>query len=142
MKRFAWMLLPVAAACAAPGDGDAPGSAARAASPPQLAGTRWTGVVEPGTDAAVVPRLEFTESRLHGFTGCNMMAGAWRLEGNEVRFGGIAATRRACIGPGGDIERRVLAAMGDRSRVRREGDRLVIEAPDGARFEFVLMGSG
>ena len=128
MKRVALLLLPLAAACAMT-------EAAKPAAPPALAGTRWAGVVEAGTDAAITPRLEFVEGRVQGFTGCNLMGGAWRVEGNEVRFSAIAATRRGCMGPAGEIEKRVLAALGDQSRVRLEGDRLVVESPAG-RFEF------
>jgi heat shock protein HslJ len=106
--------------------------------PPSLAGTRWVGVIDPGLEADVAPRLEFIAGRVQGYTGCNMMGGTWRVEGNEVRFGAIVVTRRGCIGPAGDIEKRVLAAMGEQSRGRRQGDRLVIEAPNGARFEFRL----
>lgn len=110
----------------------------KAADPPaSLAGTKWVGVLEPGADPRDAPRLEFIGSRINGFTGCNLMSGAWRVEGGEIRFSAIAATRRACIGAGGAIEKRVLAVMGDASRVQRRGDRLVVEAPGGARFEFV-----
>lgn len=128
MRRLAFLLLPFAAACAMT-------EAARPAATLALAGTRWVGVVEAGTDPAITPRLEFIEARLQGFTGCNLMGGAWRVEGNEVRFSAIAATRRGCMGPAGEIEKRVLAAMGEQSRVRVEGDRLVVESPAG-RFEF------
>ena len=128
MKRFALLLLPLAVACAMT-------EAAKPATPPVLAGTRWVGVVEAGTAAEITPRLEFAEGRVQGFTGCNRMGGAWRVEGNEVRFSAIAATRRGCMGPAGEIEKRVLAALGDQSRVRLQGEHLVVESPAG-RFEF------
>ena len=134
MKRLSLLLLPLATACAVPSD--APANAAAAPSPPALTGTRWVGVIDAGLDPGLAPRLEFIAGHLQGFTGCNLMSGSWRVEGNEVRFGAIAATKRGCMGPGGEIEKRVLAALGEKSRVRREGARLVIEAPGGARFEF------
>jgi heat shock protein HslJ len=138
MRARLLLLFPVLAACAAGPGGDAPGGAAAsaAAAPTSLAGTRWIGVVDPGVEAEAAPRIEFIEGRVHGFTGCNMMSGSWRMEGAEARFSSVATTRRMCLGPGGEIEKRLLAAMGDASRVRRVGDRLVIEAPSGARFEF------
>lgn len=132
MRRLALLLLPLAAACAAP----VMTATAPPPGPPALAGTRWVGVIEAGLDAAIAPRLEFVSGRMQGFTGCNLMSGAWRVEGNEVRLGAVVATRRGCVGPAGDIEKRVLAAMGDESRVRLQGDRLLVEAPGGARFEF------
>jgi len=126
MRLLALLALPFVSACAVGSAGE----------PPALAGTRWVGVIDAALDPAMAPRLEFIAGRVQGYTGCNMMSGSWRVEGGEVRFGAIAATRRFCVGPGSEIEKRVLAAMGDASRVRREGDRLVIEAPGGARFEF------
>lgn len=105
---------------------------------PSLAGTRWVGVVEGVTDGRTLPRLELAEGgRLTGYTGCNMMSGSWSEQGGEVRFGAIAATKRMCIGPGGDVEKRLLAALHDGSRVAREGERLWVVSPSGARFAFV-----
>ena len=77
------------------------------------------------------------EGRLSGFTGCNLLHGAWKNEGGEVRIGPLVTTKRGCAGPEGDIERRVLAVLTDKARVTREGGRLVFTAPDGQRLEFV-----
>jgi heat shock protein HslJ len=100
-----------------------------------LAGTRWIGVVEGTPDPRTLPRLEFINAtRITGFTGCNLLSGAWHMEGAEVRVGPIAMTKRACAGAEGEVERRVVAAFG--GRVAREGERLVFIAPTGERFEF------
>ena len=130
-----WPLLLCAlgiAACAVP-----PGPAA---SPPPgvpLTGTRWVGVVEGGPDARTLPRLELTSNgRLAGFTGCNMMSGTWSEEGGVAVFGPIASTKRFCVGPEGEVEKRVVAALAAGARGVRKGDRLVVTAPGGARFEF------
>jgi heat shock protein HslJ len=120
-------------ACATPAVPQAP---AAAPAPASLAGTRWIGVLEPGADPQHVPRIEFFEGRMHGFTGCNMMSGAWRMEEGEARLGRVTVTRRMCLGPEREVEKRLMAALGDKSRALRDGDRLVIEAPGGARFEF------
>ena len=102
--------------------------------PPSLVGTRWVGVAE-GADPRSLPRLEFVrDGRLTGYTGCNLMSGTWRLEAGEIRLGPIVATKRMCIGPEGEVERRFLASTG--GRVLREGGRLVLSGPGGARFEF------
>ena len=134
MRR--WLVFTCAlglAACAAP-----PGPGPAAADPPApLAGTRWVGVVAGEPDARTLPRLELSGTgRLAGFTGCNMMSGTWREEGGEARFGPLIATKRFCVGPEGEVEKRVLAAFAPGARGVREGDRFVIIAPGGARFEF------
>jgi heat shock protein HslJ len=132
-KPFAFLCALGLVACAAP-----PGPAGAAASaPPPLDGTRWLGVAE-GSLESMRPRLEFGGGgRLTGFTGCNPLTGTWRMEGGEVRFGPIATTKRACLGAAGEIEGRFNAAMGEGTKVRREGDKLVITGVGGARFEFV-----
>jgi heat shock protein HslJ len=119
------------AACAA-----APGPGTAAAAP--LSGTRWVGVVEGNPDPQSLPRLEFSSGgRMAGFTGCNMMSGTWSEEAGAARFGPVISTKRFCAGPEGEVEKRVLAAMGAGSRATRSGDRLVLTTPAGARFEFI-----
>ena len=119
------------AACAAP-----PGPSGTAAAAP-LTGTRWVGVVEGNPDARTLPRLEFaTGGRFAGYSGCNMMSGSWTEEGGEARFGPVMATKRFCAGPEGEVEKRVMAALAPGARGVREGERLVLIAPGGARFEF------
>jgi heat shock protein HslJ len=117
---------------AAPAAKTAPAATATAS----LAGTRWTGIVPGASDPRTLPRLEFTESRVAGFTGCNMLSGTWRMENGEPHVGPLATTKRMCLGPEGDVEKRVLAALSSQSRITRAGNRLVFTAPDGARFEF------
>lgn len=108
--------------------------AAGASVPTSLVGTRWVGVAE-GADPRSLPRLEFVrDGRLTGYTGCNLMSGTWRLDAGEIRLGPIVATKRMCIGPEGEVERRFLASTG--GRVLREAGRLVLSGPGGARFEF------
>ena len=118
-------------ACAVPAE-------APAASPgAPLAGTRWIGVTDPSLDRRAVPWVEFVrEGRLTGFTGCNMLSGSWSEQGGTARLAGIVTTKRMCLGPADEVEKRVLAAMSAESRVSREGERLVFTAPGGARFEF------
>ena len=124
-------------ACAAAPDGPRAPKTPASAAVGSLAGTRWVGVVDAGVEARAAPRLEFLDGgRLAGFTGCNMLSGAWRMEGAELRIGPIATTKRMCAGPEGEIEKRLVAAIGAEASVRREGARLVLSGPAGARFEF------
>jgi heat shock protein HslJ len=117
--------------------GAAPPSAAPAATAPSssLVGTRWKGVVD-GADEGTTPWLEFAEGRVQGYTGCNMLSGPWHMEANQLRIGPLATTKRACAGPGGEIERRLLSAMNELAHVARQGDRLVASGSGGDRFEF------
>ena len=134
MTAPSWLALACAlglAACAGP-----PGPSA-AAAPAPLAGTRWVGVVEGDPDPRTLPRLELLAGgRLAGFTGCNIMSGTWREEAGEARFGPIMATKRFCVGAPGEVERRLVSALAAGARGVREGERLVIVAPGGSRFEF------
>ena len=126
-------------ACAGAPQAEAPSRAAAeapAAAPLSLTGTRWIGVVEGSPDPRSLPRLEFiTSERVAGYTGCNMMSGGWRMEGGAVRVGPLVSTKRACVGPESEIERRVVAALA--GTVKREGDRLVFTGAGGERFEFM-----
>ena len=102
-----------------------------------LVGTHWIGVVDASVERNAVPRIDFvSEGRLSGYTGCNMLSGAWAREGAAARVSGVVTTKRMCLGAGDAVEKRVLAAVSGESRVTREGDNLVFTAPSGARFEF------
>jgi heat shock protein HslJ len=130
-KALLWLCAVGMTACAAP---TAPVSASAAT----LAGTRWMGVVDSSIDARMTPWLEFIgPGRVSGFSGCNLLNGAWRSEGGQVRIGPIAMTKRGCTGPANDLERRVLAALSEQSRITREGAKLVFVSPAGDRFEFL-----
>jgi heat shock protein HslJ len=97
------------------------------------------GVIDSSIDKRATPWLEFVgENRVSGFSGCNMMNGSWRMEGDAVKLGPLMATKRGCMGPEGDLEKRVLAALAEQGRGTREGSKLVFTAPGGQRFEFVL----
>lgn len=99
-----------------------------------MEGTRWVG--GEGNESNR-PRLEFLAGgRVSGYTGCNMLSGTWRMEGDTIRFGALATTKRMCLGPEGEIEKRLLAAFSSESIGRRAGTRLTITAPRGASFEF------
>ncbi len=127
-----------AALCAAGIAGCAASAADRSSAssaPPSLEGTRWVmagGKAEGGSP----PRLEFTrEGRVSGYTGCNSLGGSYRLEGDRLEVV-AATTKRACLGPGGDAESRLLAVLADRPRVQVGPRSLVLTGASGARFAF------
>ncbi|HYC38405.1 MAG TPA: META domain-containing protein [Usitatibacter sp.] len=114
-----------------------PGSAPSPSASASLAGTRWIATTD--VDERSKPRVEFlAQGRLSGFTGCNMLSGAWRVEGGRVILGNLITTKRACAGPEGEVEKRFLAAVTANTEARRSGDRLELAAPGGGRFELRL----
>jgi heat shock protein HslJ len=116
-----------------------PSAAAPPAEPPHtVAGTRWVGPLEGRDDGHGTPRLEFAPGGvLHGYTGCNMLSGRWSENGGEVRFSALIVTKRYCLGPNAEVEKRLLAALSSESRATRQGARLVVVSPQGASFEFI-----
>ena len=112
-----------------------PVAAAAAGAGAPLKGTRWMGVVDSSIDPRSTPWLEFVAAdRVSGYNGCNMFSGPWQMEGSEVRLGPLMSTKRGCLGPEGDLEKRVAKALA--GSVRREGGKLVFTAPSGEKFEF------
>ena len=135
----AWLIAGMLAGCATGPSAPPAEPVARApvaAAPGEsLTGTRWVGVVAGEPDPRILPRLEFVSAtRVTGYTGCNMLNGAWRLEAGAIRVGPLVTTKRACVGPEMDTERRLLAALG--GTVQRIGERLVFTGAGGDRFEF------
>lgn len=102
---------------------------------PALAGSGWR-VVSMGGEPVVppggrqrAPTVEFSSGdEAGGFGGCNRFSASYRLDGTELEFGLIAATKMACPGIG-DLERRFFGALeATRSYRVREG---VLDLLDG-----------
>jgi heat shock protein HslJ len=128
LAAFAAFAALVVAACAGP-------AAGVSAAPPSLGGTRWVGLGDEKADRASLPRLEFTrEGRVVGFTGCNLLNGSYTLEGDRIDVM-AATTKRACLGPGGEAEAKLLEVLGDRPRVTLGARTLVLTGSKGATFE-------
>jgi heat shock protein HslJ len=133
---FSAVALVACAASNPPANEAAPKAAG--ALPASLIGTRWMGVIDPSLEKRAVPWLEFVaEGRVSGYTGCNLLSGKWVNEGGQVRIGPLITTKRGCMGPESDVERRLLNALNEKSRVTRDGAKLVFTGEGGERFEFV-----
>lgn len=83
--------------------------------PAQLNGT-WTftalnGVAVPASDPGRPAQLIFEAAtgRLSGSTGCNRLMGSYTASGNVLRFGQVASTRMACVGP--NVEQQVMTVL-------------------------------
>lgn len=77
------------------------------------------------------------DSRVTGFGGCNNLTGAYRLNGDELTFGGVAATRKACV-QGMETEAALLSVPGKIRRWKIVGQHLELYDASGnmlARFE-------
>ena len=105
-----------------------------------LWGTAWR--LESLAGAAVLDRapatLEFpSDSRASGDGSCNRFNGVVTVEGRTIRFGGLAATRKACAEAVMRQEDAYFAALRDAERFEVEGEALLIHAagrPEPLRF--------
>ena len=123
----AWLL----AACAAPPTPPPPGAT--------LENTEWRLTELGGRPALAGPslRLEETAIQARGNTGCNNFFGRYEIDGNALRFGPVASTRRACADDTMNRqESAFLKVLGESRTWRITGDTLILggEAGELARF--------
>ncbi len=110
-----------------------------------LQGTYWRLTQVGGRPAAEgipgrEPHLRFdaTGARMGGSTGCNSVSGAYRQEGDQLRFPEpIATTRMACTEPAAaEQEQRFIEALAASERFAIAGGRLVLYSGDRALMTF------
>lgn len=99
-----------------------------------LAGTAWQATAYNNGRQAVVGVIQGTALRLQfldggqvaGSGGCNNFSGSWRLDGQRLSIGPLAATRKACAQPEGVMaqEAAFLRALESAATARREGSGL------------------
>jgi heat shock protein HslJ len=136
--RFSLCGIPLLALAAC--DSSSPGAsgAAASASADTVVGRTWVA-----RDAANLaddqrPRLEFQrDGRVSGFTGCNTLGGTWRESNGLLQLGPLAVTKRFCVGPAGEWEKRFLAAVNDKARIEMASGRLVAIGASGEKVEFL-----
>ena len=117
-------------ACVAPGQGN-PSTAL-------LADSYWFATGETSVGPRDAPRLHFlADGKLAGYTGCNRVVGAWRVEAGEIKLSELSSTKRGCLGPGAEVERRFTTALA--GRVSIEGQTLVVSGGN-ERVEFIREG--
>ncbi|MDI5986553.1 META domain-containing protein [Halomonas sp. M4R5S39] len=75
--------------------------------------------------------LHVEESRVAGSTGCNRLAGSYRLENDSLRFGPLATTRMACL-EGAETEQAFLTALEAAASWQVEGQALTLKDEAGA----------
>jgi len=99
-----------------------------------LAGSAWQATAYNNGRQAVVGvitgtalRLQFLDGgQVAGSGGCNSFSGSWRLDGQRLSIGPLAATRKACAQPDGVMaqEAAFLRALESATTARREGSGL------------------
>lgn len=84
--------------------------------------------------------LASSESRAHGFAGCNNFFGGYQIDGDKLTFSAMGSTMMACP-EGMDTEQAFLGALGQTTRYTISGQFLQIYADDQllARLEAVYL---
>lgn len=109
-------------------------------SPASLAGTEWRLEAVGGQPALAQPQatLAFPEpGRVAGHASCNRFFGSVTIDGQQISFGQLGATRMACVGPADEQERRVLQALTAAHHYELQGDTLVIHAPGADTLRYI-----
>ena len=76
---------------------------------------------------------------VHGFAGCNTLRATYKVQGDQIRIGPVAATRRSCSGEGVmQQEREFIAALSSTTTWAFSGAFLDMHRKDGER---TLMGT-
>lgn len=107
---------------------------ASAAEPKFPADVQWVAESLAGKAFAPVSRPSLrlaADGRAYGSTGCNRYITTASLSGASLSFGGLATTKMACFGAGGDNEARFAPALGAARSWRMEKRILVIETANG-----------
>ncbi len=98
---------------------------------PDLNG-KWNILKVNGEEVAVIgdekPFIEFNtdESKVHGFTGCNIMNGPYTLDGKELTFGNMATTMMAGPEENMKTESAVLGAIRNVASVKVDGENMIL----------------
>ena len=97
---------------------------------PDIAG-KWNILKVNGEDVSIVgdersPFIEFnvSEKRVHGFTGCNIMNGAYTMDGNKLTFGNMATTMMAGPEQNMKTEAAVLESLRNVNKVKGNSESL------------------
>ena len=133
VATFAGLLLAGCAGAAPP---------AHAPAPATLENTYWRLVAVGGrpvtvSDAHREPHLVLHgNGRLTGSGGCNRLTGGYRVDGQRLDFGMVAATRMMCAA-GIEQETAFVSRLAGAPRWRIDGDRLILSDDRGdAALEF------
>jgi heat shock protein HslJ len=97
-------------------------------------------VVTPGSMREAHLILASSESRAHGFSGCNNFFGGYESAGDSLSFSAMGATMMACV-EGMETEQAFLKALSETTRATINGQFMELYADDLllARFEAIYL---
>ena len=108
--------------------------------PPQLDGSSWKVTSFNNNRHAVVGvigdqdiTLSFEDGKVSGSAGCNQFHSTYTMQGDSIRFGPAATTRRACDEPLMTQEQEFLAALASAVSWRIDGNVLDLHRADAER---------
>ncbi|HEU5090921.1 MAG TPA: META domain-containing protein, partial [Roseiflexaceae bacterium] len=81
---------------------------------------------QPAANAAATALMFAADNRVSGVTGCNSFSGSYSVANDQIAFGELAVTRKACPPPLDTQEREVLAGLRGTARYAISGDTLTI----------------
>ena len=103
-------------------------------------GPEWVAADVAGAGVAAGSRITLqlgADGRASGRGGCNAYTGAYTLQGTELHFGAMAATKMACAPAVMEQEQRYFTALAAVSRYALADDgALMLTTPDGKTILF------
>ncbi len=100
----------------------------------ELAGSEWrpTEIADAPLpdDSGAFVRFE-GDGRLAGHSGCNGFFGSYRLDGDRIEIGPLAATKMACEPAVMERETAFMTALGSARSFQRDGTRLTLRDESG-----------
>ncbi len=107
-----------------------------------LVGPKWTvtslidGEAASSVPSGVIAVLTFSQDgKVSGNTGCNVLTGDAKVNGDKITFGALITSKRMCIEPAGPVEGHVLAVLQGEVSWRIEANKLVLTHPSGRGLE-------
>ncbi len=98
-----------------------------------LAGSEWGFQ---GDDNG--PFVQFgSKSDISGFGGCNRFFGTYELNGQKLTVGPLASTKKACVGPAMETERKFLQALQNARRI--DATHLALQIYDDSGVELLSL---
>jgi heat shock protein HslJ len=140
MRPNPWLILGVLLIAGCMHDSPQTRSPAPPKSTAQLLNTYWK-LTQLGDQVIATPQeareihfvMESENPRVHGFSGCNRMMGAYALRGNELKFDQMGGTLMACSA-NMDLEKRFLGMFGGVARWQIQGETLTLLDADGKQL--------